>query len=67
MDRITAITLCVMLAFVSVGCGRQNINLNNPDTKGSWHLCELQEDQEKEPIENAIPYGKRISNFIHLM
>ena len=55
MDRIAAITLCVMLVLVSVGCGRQNINLNNPDTKVSWHLCELQEDQEKESIGNAIP------------
>ena len=55
MDRIAAITLCAMFVLVSVGCGRQNINPNNPDTKVSWRLCELQEDQGKEPIGNAIP------------
>lgn len=55
MDRIAAIILCVMLALVSAGGGRQNINPNNSDTNVIWHLCELQEDQEREPIENAIP------------
>lgn len=52
---LTCTTLCVMFVLVSAGCGRQNINSNNPDTKVGWRLCELQEDQGKEPIGNAIP------------